>query len=152
MAWTNRGKYAILNSYFRNTGTPTNFYVALISSSTAPSATTNTMGDLTQIGTGNGYTDGGFSLNRNATDFDVINEDDTNNSGSIQIKDVTWTASGGSLPATGGGARYAVLTDDNGTVASREVYAYWDLSAERTVTDGQDLTLQNLELRTQEPA
>lgn len=152
MGWTNRGKYNTLDSVFRATALPTNFYVALVSGSTAPSATTNTMADLTQIAAGNGYTDGGYSLARNSTDFDVINEDDTNNSGSIQIKDVTWSASGGSIPNTGGGARYAVLTDDNGTVSLREIWAYWDLSSERTVSDGQDLTLQDLELRNTEPA
>ena len=152
MGWTNRGKYAALNNLFRGGTLPTNFYVALVTSAAAPSATTNTLGDLTQIATGNGYSDGGFSLTPGATDFDSINEDDTNDSGSIQIKDVTWTAASGPIPSSGNGARYAVLTDDNGTIASREVWAYWDLSSDRTVSDGQDLTLQNLELRLQEPA
>ena len=152
MSWTNRGKYAILNSYFRATGTPTNFYVALITSSTAPTVDTNTLGELTQIEGANGYTDNGQSLNRNSTDFDQIFEDDTENSGSIQIKDVTWTASGGTLPSVGAGARYAVLTDDNATPANREVIAFWDLGADRKVSDTQDLTLQDLELRLQEPA
>ena len=152
MSWTNKGKYAILNSYFRATGTPTNFYIALATSAVAPTVDTNTFGQLTEIATGNGYTTGGYQLTRNATDFDAINEDDTGNSGSIQIKDVTWTASGGSIPDTGNGARYALLTDDNGTVGSREVYAFWDLGADRQVSDTQVLTLQNLELRLQEPA
>lgn len=152
MGWTNKGKYQMLNTRFRAASAPTNFYVALVTSAAAPSATTNTLGQLTQIATGNGYTDGGFSLTPGATDFDVINEDDTNNSGSVQIKDVTWTAAAGPIPSSGNGARYAVLTDDNGTVASREVWAYWDLSSDRTVSDGQDLTLQDLELRLTEPA
>lgn len=145
--WTNKGKMSILDAYFRNSGAPTNFYIALVTSATAPTADTNLMSDLTQIATGNGYTDGGFQLTKNSTDFDVLNEDDTNDRGDIQVKDVVWTASGGSIPASGSGARYAVMTDDNATVASREIYAYWDLVSDRSVSDGQTLTLQNLELR-----
>lgn len=145
--WTNKGKMSILDAYFRNAGAPTNFFVALVTSATAPDADTNTLSDLTEIADGNGYTTGGYSLDKNATDFDVLNEDDTNDRGDIQIKDVAWTASGGNLPASGDGARYAVLLDDNGTVANREVLAFWDLSSDRTVSDGQSLTLQNLELR-----
>lgn len=64
----------------------------------------------------------------------------------VQIKDVSWTASGGSIPSSGSGARYAVLTDDNATVGNREVLAYWDLTSDRTVSDGQTLTLQDLEI------
>jgi hypothetical protein len=145
--WTNKGKYLALNVTFRNTGAPTNFYVALVTSATAPTADTNTLSDLTQIAAGNGYTSGGYQLSRNSTDFDTLNEDDTNDRGAIQIKDVSWTASGGSIPASGNGARYAILTDDNGTVGSREVYAYWDLNADQSVGNGGTLTLQNLELR-----
>ena len=148
--WTNKGKAAILDAYFRNAGAPTNFYVALVTSATAPTQDTDTLGDLTEIAAGNGYTSGGISLTKNSTDFDVLNEDDTNDRGDIQIKDLVWTASGGNIPASGDGARYAVLLDDNGTVASREVLAYWDLASDRTVSDGQSLTLTNPELRIQE--
>ena len=148
--WTNKGKYRLLQWALRNGTRPTNFYVALVTSATAPNADTNTMSDLTQIATGNGYTTGGYSLTPGATDFDVLTEDDTNDRGLIQVKDVVWTASGGSIPASGNGARYAVLTDDNATVANREVLAYWDLTSDRTVSSGQTLTLQDLELRANE--
>lgn len=125
----------------------TNYYVALVTSATAPTADINTLSQLTEIAAGNGYTTGGFQLTPGTTDFDSITENDTDDRGEVQIKDVTWTASGGAIPGSGNGARYAVLTDDNGTVGSREVYAYWDLSSDRTVSSGQTLTLQNLELR-----
>ena len=105
---------------------------------------------MTEIAAGNGYTTGGISLNRDATDFDVLTEDDSGDRGFIQVKNVVWTASGGNLPASGNGARWAVLLDDNGTVGSREVYAYWDLSSDRTVSVGQTLTLIDLELRANE--
>lgn len=143
---TNRGKYLLLGRTFRGTTIPANFYVALVTSAAAPTADTNVLGDLTQIATGNGYTDGGYQLAPGATDFDVFTEDDTNDKALIQLKDITWTASGGNLPASGGGARYAVLTDDNLTVASRQVEDYWDLSADRTVSSGQSLTLQDCEI------
>ena len=147
MAFTNKGKYRMLGWVFRADAEPTNYYVALVTSATAPTADTNTLSDLTEIAAGNGYTSGGYSLTPGATDFDSHTENDTNDRGELQIKDVVWTASGGSIPASGGGARYAVLLDDNATVANREVLAWWDLTSDRTVSDGQSLTLQDLELR-----
>lgn len=144
--WTNKGKAHVLGIVFRNVSEKTNYYVALVTSATAPTADTNTLGQLTEIAAGNGYTAGGFQLTPGSTDFDTLTEDDTGDKGLVQVKDVTWTASSGPLPSSGSGARYAVLTDDNGTVGSREVYAWWDLTADRSVSDGQPLTLQNLEL------
>lgn len=143
---TNKGKFRILGIVFRGVTPPTNFYVALVTSATAPDADTNTLSQLTEIANGNGYTTGGYQLSRNSTDFDALTEDDSGDKGLVQIKDVVWTASGGSLPASGNGARYAVLLDDNGTVGSREVYAWWDLSSDRSVSVGQTITLQNCEL------
>jgi hypothetical protein len=147
---TNRGKKAIADVFYRGATAPTNLYIALVTSAAAPTADTNTLGDLTEIAAGNGYTSGGYQLARNATDFDSLVENDTNDRSELQIKDITWTASGGSIPASGNGARYAVLTDDNATVGSREVYDYWDLVSDRAVSDGQDLTLQNCEIRNTE--
>jgi len=145
--WTNKGKASVLDGYLRNQGIPTNFYVALVTSAVAPDAETNTLGQLTEIAAGNGYTTGGIQLTRNTTDFDSLVENDTNDRGECQLKDLVWTASGGNIPASGNGARYAVLTDDNGTVASREVYFYWDLTSDRTISDTQTLTLVNSEVR-----
>lgn len=147
MAVTNKGKFRIFNGFFRNTSVPTNFYVALVTSATAPTVDTNTFSELTEIAAGNGYTSGGMSLSRNATDFDSLVENDTNDRAELQIKDLVWTASGGSIPGSGSGARYAVLLDDNVTVSSREVLAWWDLTSDRTVSTGQTLTLQNCEIR-----
>jgi len=147
VGWTNRGKYTALDLIFRGGTIPTNFYVALVTSAVAPGPDINTFGELTEIADGNGYTTGGYQLTPNATDFDVINEDDTNDLAKIQIKDIVWTASGGPIPASGSGARYAVLLDDNATVGSRLVLAYWDLTSDRSVSDGQTLTLQDCEMR-----
>lgn len=148
--WTNKGKYKVLGWALRSETPPTNLYVALVTSATAPTADTDTLGTLTQIATGNGYTDGGFSLSRNSTDFDVWQEVDASDNAYVQIKDVAWTASGGPIPSSGNGARYAVLTDDNGTVGSREVYHYWDLTSDRSVSATQTLTLQNCQININE--
>lgn len=148
--WTNRGKYNSLNVICRNGTEVTNYYIFLALASAAPTADTNVKSDLNEIATGNGYIAGGISLNRDATDWDVLTEDDTNDRALIQLKDITWTASGGNLPSSGNGARYAVVTDDNATPANREVWWYFDLVSDRTVSIGQTLTLQNCEFRLNE--
>jgi hypothetical protein len=153
--FTNRGKYDILEMAFRKAfaggALPTNLYVELITSAAAPTVDFNTETETTEIAAGNGYTTGGYQLAMNATDFDVLTEDDTNDRALIQVKDVVWTASGGSIPGSGGGARYAILCDDNVTIASRHIFASWDLVSDRTVSDGQTLTLQDCELRLSTP-
>ena len=148
--WTNKGKASLLEGIYRATGVPVNFNVGLVTSAVAPVADTNTFGELTEIAAGNGYTTGGIQLTKNATDFDVLTEDDTNDRGLIQIKDLVWTASGGPIPASGAGARWAAFCDDNVTIASREVWHYWDLVSDRTVSSGQSLTLQDCEIRINE--
>ncbi len=147
MPWTNKGAFRMLGWVFNAVTLPTNFYGALVTSAATPGVDTNLMSDLTEVAAGNGYTAGGLSLTKNTTDFPTITEDDTNDRGSIQIKNLVWTASGGNLPSSGNGARHLVMTDDNVTVSSREVYASFDLSSDRTVSDGQTLTIQNAELR-----
>ena len=145
--WTNRGKFMGLKRLHDGTALPTNYYVALFTSATAPTQDINTKGELTEIAAGNGYTAGGIILALNGTDFDTTLEDDTGDLGSIKIKDIVWTAAGGNLPSSGNGARYACLTDDNVTQGSREIYYYWDLTSDRTISDTQTLTLQDLEIQ-----
>lgn len=145
--WTNKGKYHVLGLVFQGVTAPTVYYVRLCTSTTPPTADINTASELTQITAGNGYTAGGFSLSRNATDWDTLTEDDTGDLAKVLAKDVAWTASGGPIPASGNGARWAVLTDDNATDGSRLIIAYWDLVADRSVSVGQTLTLQDCELR-----
>lgn len=144
--WTNKGKALLLGIAFRDVAVPTNYYIGLVTDAATPGADTNTLSQLTEIADGNGYTTGGYSLTPGVTDFDTLTEDDSGDKGLVQIKDVVWTASGGSIPGSGDGARYAVLLDDNATVESREVYAWWDLDTARTISTGQSLTLQDLEL------
>lgn len=148
MAVTNRGAKRINDIVFRGATPPTNFYVALFTNAVVPTVDTNTKSELTEIPTGNGYTAGGFQLARNSTDFDTSTEDDTNDRALVQVKDVVWTASGGPIPSSGA-AFWAALTDDNATLGSRDVFAFWALGSGSgvSVTVGQPLTLQDLEFR-----
>lgn len=148
--WTNKGKYQVMGQWFRTSTKPTVLYIALITSATAPVADINTFAEVTEITAGNGYVAGGTSVAFNSTDWDVWTEDDTNDRGLVQLKDMTWSASGGSIPSAGGGARYAIITDDNASQAAREIYFYFDLTSDRSVSDGQDLTLQDCEIRLNE--
>ena len=70
----------------------------------------------------------------------------------IQIKDILWTATGGTIPASGNGARYVVLTDDSESSAAalgdRQIIAVWDMVTDRVATNGFPISLTNLELRT----
>ena len=145
--WTNKGKYKNLGIWLRNEAAPTNFYAALITDAVVPTADTNTFTELTEIAAGNGYTAGGNSVARSAAGFDVWTEDDTNDRAYIQLVDEVWNASGGSVPASGDGASYMILTDDNAIQANREIYFFWDLAAPRTVSDTQSLTIQDAEAR-----
>lgn len=144
--FTNRGAYLTLGLFTRGTSPATTFYVALVDASVAPTVDTNTLSELAEVPAGNGYTAGGMAVARNGTDFDVLTEDDTANKGFAQIKDLVWTASGGTLPGSGAGVRYAVLLTDEGTVANRQVIAWWDLGSNIIVSSSQTLTLQNLQL------
>lgn len=146
MLWTNRGAFLLLQLFTRGTSPATTFYLALVDSSVAPTVDINTLSQLGEIPAGNGYTSGGIAVARNNTDFDAMTEDDATDKAYAQIKDLVWTASGGTLPGSGSGARYAVLLTDEGTVANRQVIAAWDLGSNVIVSSGQTLTLQNLQL------
>lgn len=141
---TNRGKYNALLAAFRGGDT---FYTPLFTSATTPDADDNTVGDLTQIATGNGYSDGGPSATGNSTDFDVLTEDDVNDRAYVQMADRVFTASGGPLPASGSGARYMGLSGAGGTVSTRDLWCAWDLGADQSVSSGQSLTVQDAEIR-----
>ena len=138
----------MLDTYFRGAAiSGSGFAVFLATSAVSPTQDSNVKTDVTEIATGDGYSAGGINVNRDSTDFDVLTEDDTNDWALVQIKDLVWTASGGPIPASGNGARWALLTDRNATVGSRLIIAYFDLVSDRTVSDGQSITLQNIECR-----
>lgn len=145
--WTNRGARRALAILFQGEAAPADFYVALVKASPAPTADTVTMASLSEITAGNGYTAGGIQLNRDSVDFDTLNENTTDDLAEALIRDLVWTASGGAIPSSGDGARYAVLTDDDGTLSAREVWIVFDLTSARTVSTGQALTLRDLTIQ-----
>jgi len=138
--WTNRACKLALNILFRGATAPTSFKLALVKSTATISEDTNVWSDVSgqEIAAGNGYTAGGQTISRNSTDFDTLTEDDTLNRAVVLLKDISWTASGGPIPASGGGARYAVLYDSGGT---NEVWAYFDLGSDRTISTGNTSTI-----------
>lgn len=147
MPWTNRGKFEAVKVLFQGQAAPTNFFARLFTNATAPTVDTNLTTDagLTEIANGNGYVAGtGIQLTRNATDFENAVEDDTNDWGQVEIKDLVWTASGGPIPASGNGARWLLLC---GAAGAANVWMYFDLVSDRTVSDGQPLTIADAILR-----
>lgn len=142
---TNKGIASILKSAFQNQTTtpPSAYFLALVTSSATPTFDTNTWSQLSanEIAAGNGYTANGQSFTSNTTNFPTLTENDTDDLASITLKDVTWTAGGGSIPSSGAGARYLILMDNNGTPANREVIAWFDLQTDRSASIGTDLTI-----------
>ena len=123
---------------------PTNLYLLLATADDVPGSDTNLVSDLTEISLGNGYATGGIQLNLNDVDFDTLIEDDGTNQGKIGIKDLALVASGGSIPSSGDGASYYILTDDKAPIANREVIAFWSTASPVFVSDGQTHTISNL--------
>ena len=145
--YTNRGRWLEHQWIYRGVALPATFYLALVTDTPAPTADTNTLGQLTQIATGNGYADGGYAIARNTTDFPTSTEDDDNDRADLLLKLVSVAASGGPIPASGSGFRYAVLTTDEATVADRQVIMVFDFTTARTVADTEALDLENMTVR-----
>lgn len=145
---TNRGRRILGELALKNTGYNGGTEVAawkmvLVTSAVAPTVDTNTLSELTEVANGNGYTTGGVTVERSATGWDTVAEDDTGDKATFKAKDLTWTASGGNIPASGNGPRYAVLVDDAGTP---NVIAAWDLGSSLTILDGSVFKLEDTEI------
>jgi hypothetical protein len=143
--WTNRGKKNCL-SLFTGEGysAPTTFYLALVKST--PTAATNVLGDLTEITAGNGYAAGGVAVARNNTIWTSV-EDDGADEGYVSAINITFTnTGGGTIPSDAAGATHGVLTDDNGTLASREVFAYGSFGGAKVSGTDQDFIVQGMRL------
>lgn len=114
----------------------------------APDPDNDTMADLVEIPAGNGYTSGGIAIARNSTDFDSLAIDADNNRVDLQLKDIAFTASGGTLPSSGN-AFYAVLTGLGATVANRKIYASCWLNSANGVSanTGNSIAIVNMTIR-----
>lgn len=140
MGFTNKGAARMFDSFFRNQNTPTTFNLHLCTAATAPTADTNTLSDLTEVSSA-GYASQAYA--RNTTNFPTLSENDASDYGGVISANVVFTASGG--PITD--ARYLVLCDDNATPGSREVIGVHDLLVDRSVADGESLTITAPEFR-----
>jgi hypothetical protein len=100
---------------------------------TAPVATNSVKADLTEISAGNGYTAGGNTAS-------VTSSAQTSGTYKLVLGDpATWTASGGPIPSTGAGFRYAVLYND--TAANKELIGWWDYGSSITLAAGESFAV-----------
>ena len=112
-----------------------------------PGPKTQTLSDLNEIALGNGYPEGGLEITLDDTGIPVFAEVTTAPMRFyFRIQNTDFVASGGNLPASGLGARYVVLLDDNATPADRVVIGYYDLIAARAVSDTQKISVNGAEL------
>lgn len=146
---TNRGAYLEKEARYRSGAT---FHIHLCTNATPPTRDTNTLSQLTQIANGNGYNSTtGVVLTGNSTDFPALTENDSADQAEIQVRAITITASGGTIPPSGSGAWWIVLTDDHATPGSRQVLYYRDMGGvEQTRTDGNSFSIPAWTLRSQQ--
>ena len=145
---TIRGLARTLESVFHGTWNggplPSSFYLMLLSA--IPTSAANLVSDLSEIPAGNGYSSGGNQV-AVPGDFEAIVEDDVNDWAYVQLVDQTYTSTGGLIPSDGSSIFAAALTDDNATLASREVFGWLDLSGPIVISDLQDMTVLDPEIR-----
>lgn len=77
-----------------------------------------------ELATANGYTAGGQVLTT-----PLVTEDDTNDRADFTYDNVTWTASGGDIVASG-----AIIFDD--TTGDDTIIGYIDFGGDKTASDG----------------
>lgn len=97
---------------------------------TTPVATNTLKGDLTEIGTGNGYSAGGNTLT-------VSSSAQTSGTYKLVVADTTFTASGGSV----GPFRYAVMYDDTPTSPAKPLIGFWDYGSSISLADGESFVV-----------
>lgn len=108
----------------------TNDTLKVMLSNTAPNVATHAVrADVTELGTGNGYTSGGID----------IQNDGTESGGTLTVTgvDSVWTASGGSI----GPFRYVILYNDTPSAPVDPLIAYWDYGSAITLLDGETFTV-----------
>lgn len=140
---TSRGIARVFDVAARAATAPGGFFMALVTTAVAPSRTTKTLGTLTQIAATNGYTNGGIAIPRSNVGFTAITEDDVNFLVDVAVQTFQQAASGGSI----GPFRYLVLTEDGGTVSSRNVWGFIDLGQDVTIASGQTKQWPGTKLR-----
>jgi len=103
----------------------------MLVNSPAPVATNTVKADLTEIGTGNGYSAGGGAVT-------VTTSSQSSGTYTLAANQVVFTASGGSI----GPFRYAVLYNDTPTSPADPLIAWWDYGSGITLNDGETFTVK----------
>lgn len=143
---TDAGKKILLDNSFKGTSAAADYHLILISDTSGVDRDLTTLSGVTEIPNGNGYTTGGKTIAYS----DITTTDVGGTPGAkAVISDQQWDATG-ALPASGNGARYAVLAD--GTASSDTIIAWFDLTEARTLTNGQFLKLSGCELDLNAPS
>lgn len=137
--FTNKGLGKLLTNTFDAGTVPTNFYAYCVTSSSTPTVDDDTWSE--HLANESTNYDGEQTL-AGGTGFGTISVDDANNRADLTVNNIVFTATADSLVA-----RWVIITDDNGTEANREIYAVLDLGSERTVGNGQTLTVSGTTLR-----
>jgi hypothetical protein len=125
----NEGESLVLDSFFRNNNTPTNFYLGLCTSSLSDTDTLNT---ITDEPVGNGYAR--QLIPRTVVGWPTLVLD----TGDYKVtsKEVTVTASGGTIGPVN--TVFVCTSSDN----TGKLISYAQLSTTRTVTDTSTIYLQ----------
>jgi len=97
--------------------------------SVAPVATNSIRGNLTEIGSGFGYTTGGTAT--------TISTSTSLGTAKVIGTDVVFTASGGTMATF----RYAVLYDDTPSSPADPLIGWWDYGASIALAAGESLTV-----------
>jgi hypothetical protein len=143
---TDAGKTILLNNSFKGSTVAADYHLILISDVSGVDRDLTTLAGVTELPTGAGYTAGGKSIAYSA--ITVTDVGGTPGAKAV-IDDQQWDATG-TFPASGTGARYAVLAD--GTTSSDNIIAWFDLTEARTLTSGQFLKLSGCEVDLNAPA
>lgn len=140
---TNRGMWMMLGHFFRaESNVPSAFKLALSKTTNPPTVDMNLFSGVDEIAAGNGYSAGGISIARSSSGWDAPTAGVEG--GRILMVDGVYTASGGPIPSSGGGAQYANVTDTAGTP---NLIAYATLDEVVTIPDGNSYTIFDLGFR-----
>lgn len=136
--WTDRGRLRVLQRLHDGTALPGSYKVHLCTEVDEPGAETVLLSELTQIANGNGYSTNGIDVAISTSNASVA-DGGVANKATLTVS-VVVTATG-NVPASGNPIAYVVLTDDNATVANREVLYFWGLDRTQTMRINDELAL-----------
>jgi len=102
----------------------------MLVNSPAPVDTNSVKADLTEIGSGSGYTAGGATPT-------ITTRAQSAGTYTLAANQVVFTASGGTI----GPFRYAVLYDDTPTSPADPLISWWDYGSSITLQDGETFTV-----------